>query len=115
MKTPFMSKALWSEPASHPLMPISGAGFREEGKATQSALLHPKSRSLGLSDPPSSAETQCSPAAVSASLLLWERKRGSVETKGGSNPGQPGQRDETLSGEDRLCLRKEKLKSLVMF
>lgn len=40
-----MSKALWSEPASHPLMAISGAGFRGEGETTQPAWLYHKSRS----------------------------------------------------------------------
>lgn len=84
MKTPFMSKALWSEPASHPLMSISGAGFREEGKATQSAQLQPKS--LGLSDPSSAGETCCGPAATSDLVAALGRERGICGDQGWKQP-----------------------------
>lgn len=86
MKTPFMSRALWSEPASHPLMSISGAGFREEGKATQSAQLHPKAAPLGLSDPSSAGETYCSPAAASELVAALGRERGICGDHGWKQP-----------------------------
>lgn len=87
MKTPFMSKALWSEPASHPLMSISGAGFRGKGETTQPAWLYHKSCSSRPLQPITCKKQAEILLPPQTSMLLQEGRGKSMENRDGSSLG----------------------------